>query len=165
MTNGQPLNDADRWDWLIVLRKQALKSLQSHAAGEEPPHPTKHLHPDPANAPATAPGVVITCSALKHKYRDVIRVASYNAADIHVHFIYLRASEETLTKRAEARKGHYMKANMVHSQFQDLEEPTEEEWDVITVDCTGTQAEVLHATLQDVKQVLSKKVGEVHGAR
>lgn len=166
MSNGQPLNDEDRWDWLIVLRQQALASLAAHATNSQLPAPTQHLNSDPSHAPASTsqPGVIVTCSALKQKYRDVLRIASYNASNVHVHFIYLKITEEISTQRALARKNHYMKANMVHSQFLALEEPTEAEWDVITVDTTGTQAEVMESALTSVKQLLEKKVAEVHGA-
>jgi len=167
MSNGQPLNDMDRWDWLIVLRQQALATLQAHATSSEVPPPSKHLHPDPAHAPSatSAPGVIVTCSALKAKYRDVIRVASYNASNVHVHFIYLKASEETLTQRAAARKNHYMKSTMVHSQFLDLEEPTEEEWDCISVDCSVPQEQVTESALTKVKHQLRKMVEDVHGVK
>jgi len=164
MSNGQPLNDADRWDWLIVLRRQALTTLASHAASDPPPPPAKHLHPDPDSVPKGAPGVVITCSALKAKYRDVIRVASYNSARVHVHFIYLQVTEEVSSKRVASRQNHYMKGNMVHSQFMDLEEPTEEEWDCITVDCTQSQAEVMESTLHQVKHAIQQVVSGIHSA-
>jgi len=159
MSNGQPLNDEDRWDWLIVLRQQALLSLQAHATSSEPPPPTKHLNPDPTHAPSatSAPGVVVTCSALKHKYRDVLRVASYNASNVHVHFLYLRVTEQLSLERATARKGHYMKANMVHSQFAILEEPTVEEWDCITIDCSVSQEEVMKSALAAVQDELQNK--------
>jgi len=164
MSNGQPLNDADRWDWLIVLRRQALITLASHEHSENPPPPAKHLHPDPQSVPKSAPGVVLTCSALKAKYRDVIRLASYNSSKVHVHFIYLKATEELLSKRVASRQNHYMKGNMVHSQFMDLEEPTEEEWDCLTVDCTQSQADVMESILHQVKHAIQQMVGDVHGA-
>lgn len=165
MSNGQPLNDADRWDWLIVLRRQALITLASHDRSEQPPPPAKHLHPDPNSLPKSAPGVVVTCSALKVKYRDVIRLASYNSSTVDVHFIYLKATEEVLEKRVASRKDHYMKGNMVHSQFMDLEEPTEEEWDCLTVDCTRSQAEVMESTLHQVKHAIQSMVEDVHGTK
>src|SRR5689334_7698793 len=49
MAAGTPLTDADRWDWLITLREAAIQKLR------------------------TSNAVIVTCSALKHKYRDVIR--------------------------------------------------------------------------------------------
>ncbi|OAL42953.1 thermoresistant gluconokinase family protein [Pyrenochaeta sp. DS3sAY3a] len=106
MAAGIPLNDEDRWDWLILLRDQALTSLKEGAKG-----------------------VVVTCSALKKKYRDVIRTARLYDEDpnANVHFVYLRAEKETLLQRVRERKGHYMKDAMVESQFAALEEPDEAE--------------------------------------
>ncbi|KAI1758580.1 gluconokinase-like protein, partial [Hypoxylon sp. FL1150] len=114
MRNGIPLTDADRWEWLTVLREESLRQLK---AGNN--------------------GVVLTCSALKRKYRDVIRVAPYFSPDIRLHFIYLHAPEEVLLSRVAARRGHFMGAGMVHSQFDILEPPTEDELDVISIDVTG----------------------------
>lgn len=106
MAAGIPLNDEDRWDWLILLRDQALNSLKEGAKG-----------------------VVVTCSALKKKYRDVIRTARLYDEDpnANVHFVYLRADKETLLQRVRERQGHYMKDAMVESQFAALEEPDEAE--------------------------------------
>lgn len=134
MTKGIPLTDADRWDWLIILRDAAASALQTSP---------------------TRTGVVVTCSALKRKYRDVIRVAAYNDHGISVHFIYLHASEQTLMARVAARQGHFMGASMVHSQFQSLEVPGETEMkDVIAIDVTGPLAEVEPLTLKMVRQEL-----------
>ncbi|KAI4600193.1 hypothetical protein KJ359_001296 [Pestalotiopsis sp. 9143b] len=133
MASGQPLTDSDRWDWLTVLREASLKKL---AEG--------------------ADGVVLTCSALKRKYRDVIRVAPYYSHDVVLHFVYLHAPEEVLIQRVGARKGHYMGASMVHSQFSILEPPTAEETDVISIDVSSTMEEVQRNALDQVLQ----KMGE-----
>jgi gluconokinase len=133
MAAGVPLNDGDRWDWLIVLREEAVNHLENGASG-----------------------VVVTCSALKKKYRDVIRLASLNDHDVIVHFIYLRASEELLLSRVRARQGHFMKDSMVKSQFEALEEPTEKEQDVLTVDVSGSLADVEQLALTAVSQVMAK---------
>jgi gluconokinase len=130
MSEGVALTDADRWDWLIQLREEAVLALDSGAAG-----------------------VILTCSALKRKYRDVIRVARYNDHDVRVHFIYLRASEALLTQRVAARKDHYMKPGMVRSQLQSLEEP-ERERDVHSIDVSGTQGEVKQLAVEVFNQVM-----------
>lgn len=135
MGNGIPLTDADRWDWLILLREKAVRELETGASG-----------------------VVVTCSALKKKYRDVIRVASYNNEKVLVHFVYLQATEELLMARVRARPGHYMKDNMVRSQFESLEEPDQEELekDVLAVDVSGSMAVVQDLALGMVKEVLTR---------
>ncbi|EMR72334.1 putative thermoresistant gluconokinase protein [Eutypa lata UCREL1] len=123
MANGVPLTDSDRWDWLTLLREESLRQLSAGAAG-----------------------VVLTCSALKRKYRDVIRVAPYYSHDVLLHFIYLHAPEAVLLDRVGKRQGHYMGANMVHSQFSILEPPTAEETDVISIDQQQEQQQlVLHS--------------------
>lgn len=140
MTRDIPLTDADRWDWLIELRETAVQTLTTAS--------TAHPHP-----PA---GVVVTCSALKHKYRDVIRVAGYDHPAIKVHFIYLRANEETILARVRERKGHFMKWSMVHSQFEMLEEPKAAEWDALTVDCSAGLAEVRRRVDAAVQRLLDE---------
>lgn len=134
MAAGIPLTDADRWDWLTELREASLRRL---AEG--------------------ADGVVLTCSALKRKYRDVIRVAPYYSHDVVLHFIYLHAPEEVLLQRVGARQGHYMGANMVHSQFSILEPPTAEETDVISIDVSGPMEQVQRETLDKVLQKMDEE--------
>ncbi|KAI1661413.1 carbohydrate kinase [Daldinia decipiens] len=133
MANGIPLTDADRWDWLTALREESLRKL---ADGAE--------------------GVVLTCSALKRKYRDVIRVAPYYSHDVVLHFIYLHAPEAVLLERVGLRQGHYMGANMVHSQFSILEPPTAEETDVISVDVSRPMGNVLEESLNKVLQKMDE---------
>lgn len=134
MAAGIPLTDADRWDWLIALRQNSVAALDTGA-----------------------PGVILTCSALKKKYRDVIRVASYDDHKVRVHFIYLKADEEVLFQRVKARKGHYMKDEMVKSQLQSLEPPDEKEIDkdVLCVDVSGTMSEVQQLSLEVVSAAMA----------
>jgi len=135
MSKGIPLTDADRWDWLTTLREEALRQLVD--SGSQ--------------------GVVLTCSALKRKYRDVIRVAPYYSHNVRLHFVYLHASEEVLIERVGARKGHYMGANMVKSQFGILEAPTADETDVISVDVSGTVEEVERDALAAIRQAVEEE--------
>ncbi|KAG5981658.1 hypothetical protein E4U55_002694 [Claviceps digitariae] len=132
MTAGVPLNDSDRWDWLTELRRQSTSRLRDGA-----------------------PGVVVACSALKLKYRDVIRVAAYYDPSIVIRFIFLHASQELLLRRVAERKGHYMGANMVKSQFEILEHPGGEETDVITLDASRGVDDVKEDALARVKAVLN----------
>ncbi|KAH6657492.1 P-loop containing nucleoside triphosphate hydrolase protein [Truncatella angustata] len=134
MAAGIPLTDSDRWDWLTELREASLRKLADGADG-----------------------VVLTCSALKRKYRDVIRVAPYYSHDVVLHFVYLHAPEEVLLQRVGARQGHYMGANMVHSQFSILEPPTAEETDVISVDVSGSEHEVQQEALSKVLQAMEEQ--------
>lgn len=133
MSNGIPLTDADRWDWLTALREESLRHIN---AGYN--------------------GVVLTCSALKRKYRDVIRVAPYFSPNLHLHFIYLQAPEEVLLRRVAARPNHFMGANMVHSQFDILEPPTAQETDVLSIDVSRPVEEVKAEVLDKVLQTMDK---------
>ena len=143
MSKGIPLTDEDRWDWLIKLRDDAVKRLTRTSKG----HSATRQHD----------GVVVTCSALRHRYRDVIRIAAYNDHKVRVHFIYLRADEHVLMQRVGARKGHFMKSSMVKSQMDMLEEPgPDERRDVLEVDCGAAITEVQRTVLGTVREVLAK---------
>ncbi|KAK1823731.1 hypothetical protein LTR12_001917 [Friedmanniomyces endolithicus] len=158
MANGQPLTDADRWDWLILLREQALLTLSTKST--TPSSTTTTTTPTPSTTTATPPsGVIITCSALKRKYRDVLRIAAYRRPDLKVHFVFLQASEAVLMDRVRGRQGHYMKDYMVHSQFQSLEAPQRDELegvtgDVLSVDAGGESREVQRLALGVVRGVM-----------
>ncbi|KAJ4418739.1 hypothetical protein N0V85_001319, partial [Neurospora sp. IMI 360204] len=101
MSRGEPLTDADRAGW--------LQALAEHETAKPPTSSSPHL--------------VITCSALKRHYRDILRLGSEHAGDLRIRFIFLSAPEDVLKKRAQERKGHYARENLVHSQFEVLEEP------------------------------------------
>jgi gluconokinase len=135
MSKGIPLTDSDRWDWLVRLREESVSRLESGSRG-----------------------VVLTCSALKRKYRDVIRVAPYYDQDVRVHFVYLHAREEVLLARVQARQGHFMGANMVHSQFGILEPPGPKETDCITVDVSRSLEEVEADALMKIKEAIRKEL-------
>ncbi len=94
MSRGVPLDDADRWPWLDALRDH----LDACAARGE--------------------SVVLACSALKDSYRR--RLATARAP---VRFIFLRGDAATFRARLRSRPDHYMKADLLDSQFAALEEP------------------------------------------
>lgn len=139
MRQGEPLTDEDRHDWLEALR--------DHESVQTPPGKPPHL--------------VMTCSALKKKYRDVLREGAANAVNLQIRFVFLDAPEEVLVKRATERKGHYAGPNLVHSQFRDLERPGPGEDDVITVDVNRPMEETENDVLAKIKLMLLKGIGEV----
>ncbi|KAL4861729.1 hypothetical protein BDV12DRAFT_59655 [Aspergillus spectabilis] len=154
MSAGIPLTDADRWDWLIALRSAAttlLSPVQVPVSSNSTTATTTITHPAP-------PGVVVACSALKKKYRDVMRVAAYGSPNVRIHFVYLKLDPETLYTRVSARQAHYMKPEMVASQLRDLEEPVGE-WDALTVDVKGTMADVQRDVMRVVEAVLVEFAG------
>ncbi len=93
MSSGIPLNDDDRKPWLLALRDIIENHLNDNT------------------------GAVVSCSSLKHNYRDILKVNEY------VKFVYLKGDYDTILKRMETRKGHYFKPEMLKSQFEALEEP------------------------------------------
>ena len=95
MAQGIPLNDEDRQPWL-----ERLHSLIS-----------EHLETDRS--------LIVASSALKAKYREVLRGDLQSS----VLFVHLAGSFELIQSRMENRSGHYMKAEMLRSQFRDLETP------------------------------------------
>ncbi|KAL2128317.1 hypothetical protein VTI74DRAFT_9358 [Chaetomium olivicolor] len=112
MSHNQPLSDADRQAWLQALRE----------------HETAQ---PPANAPS--PHLVVTCSALKRQYRDVLREGGEHAGDLRVRFVFLSVPEDLLRERARERKGHFAGEGLIKSQMEALEPPAEEERDVVVV--------------------------------
>ena len=134
MTRGEPLTDADRKDWLEALR--------DHESVQTPPGKVPHL--------------VMTCSALKRKYRDVLREGSAKAGNLQIRFVFLDAPEEVLSQRAAVRKGHFAGPNLVHSQFVDLERPGPDEQDVVTVNVNRPMEESEADILAKVEGMLQK---------
>ncbi len=118
MHEGQPLNDEDRWPW---LRSIADWIGQREAEGQSS---------------------VVTCSALKRSYRDVLR-------DGHpsVRFCHLITGIGLIRGRMEHRKGHYMPPSLLESQVATLE-PLEPDENGVVVDVSGTEQEVLQAVLK-----------------
>jgi carbohydrate kinase (thermoresistant glucokinase family) len=98
MRAGIPLTDEDRRPWLAAIAAWIDDVLAKGMQG------------------------VITCSALKRSYRDVI-VGKREG----VRLVYLKGSYELIAARIAARKHHYMPASLLRSQFDALEEPGPEE--------------------------------------
>lgn len=94
MAAGIALTDEDRRDWLEVL--------------------SGHL----ARASHEGRGLVLACSALKRKYRDMLR---RDADDLHL--VYLHGDRALLAQRTSQRTGHYMPASLLDSQLTTLEPP------------------------------------------
>ncbi len=101
MRAGVPLSDADREGWLRSLARE----LQRHPGG-----------------------AVLTCSALKRSYRDLLRAASPGLA-----FVFLDISEDEALWRVRARGRHFFPPGLLQSQFEALEVPANEPG-VLTLD-------------------------------
>ena len=94
MSQGIPLDDADRAGWLAALAALTRENLKAGRSG------------------------VLACSALKQRYREQLCIDP-----AQVKFIYLKGSYELIKTRMQSRPGHYMKPGMLDSQFATLEEP------------------------------------------
>jgi gluconokinase len=96
MHAGHPLDDEDRKPWLAKVAEWITE------------------HTD-----AGRPGI-ITCSALKRSYRDVLRGE-------HVVFVYMAGTQEAIGARLASRHGHFMPTSLLDSQFATLEPPNPDE--------------------------------------
>jgi gluconokinase len=99
MAAGLPLTDDDRHGWLVAV---ATRLREAKRAGV---------------------GLVVSCSALKRRYRDLLR--SVGAADVR--FVYLAGSRALLAERMARRRGHFMPPALLDSQLAILEEPSPDE--------------------------------------
>jgi gluconokinase len=106
MSAGIPLTDDDRAGWLQTLAAEIGKA---RARGE---------------------GIVVSCSALKRRYRDLLR-----QADPGLRFAHLHGTYDTLAARMHTRTGHFMPASLLDSQMRDLE-PLQGDEAGITLDLT-----------------------------
>lgn len=120
MESGHPLTDDDRWPWLRSIRDWASERAD---AGED---------------------AVVTCSALKRSYRDVLR-----GSRARVRFVHLDGPRELLAQRIGGRTGHFMPSSLLDSQLDTLERlGADEDGVVVSVDsspqdCARAAAEAL----------------------
>ncbi|MPN55198.1 Thermoresistant gluconokinase [bioreactor metagenome] len=105
MSAGIPLTDDDRAGWLDSL----AELLKPHEGGQ---------------------GVVLTCSALRRKYRNRLR-----AANPRMGFVFLDLSYDEALERVRQRPGHFFSPALVADQFATLERPVDEP-DVLTLNAT-----------------------------
>lgn len=97
-----------------------------------------------------AGGVVLACSALKQRYRDQLRLDNKG-----LRFVYLHGDFDTIWSRMQARQNHYMKPEMLQSQFAALEPPDFDE--AIQVDITQTVAQIVEQVLNLINSENSQK--------
>ena len=121
MRSGIPLTDADRIPW---LRKIGGEIDSWHARGE---------------------CGVLTCSALKRSYRDII---IDDRRDVVL--VYLKGSREIIHQRMAARHGHFMPVALLDSQFATLEEPTSDEHPIIE-DVEVKPADIAHEIVRQLE--------------
>jgi carbohydrate kinase (thermoresistant glucokinase family) len=112
MRGGTPLTDADRLPWLRTIAGEIDRWRETGASG------------------------VVTCSALKRAYRDIII-----GSRPEVQLVYLKGSFELIRSRLAARHEHFMPAALLESQFAALEEPTPDEHPIV-IDIGGRPADL-----------------------
>jgi gluconokinase len=115
MASGTPLTDEDRGPWLESLRKWI-----DDTSGDS----------------------VMTCSALRRSYRDILR-----GAQATVRFLHLSGTEASIGARMAARTDHYMPASLLASQLATLE-PLESDEDGVVMDVTGRPEEIVASAIK-----------------
>jgi gluconokinase len=95
MSHGIPLTDAERDPWLAAIHARVRDSFER---GQD---------------------LVVACSALKHRYRREL------AGSVPITWVYLKGSPELIHSRLTERPHHFMKVDMLASQFDALEEPSD----------------------------------------
>ena len=98
MSSGVALTDEDRNPWLQAMRSEIAQWISADK------------------------NMILACSALKREYRDILMVN-----ESAQHFVYLKGPAQLFAARLAKRKSHFMKQNMLKSQFEALEEPGPDE--------------------------------------
>jgi carbohydrate kinase (thermoresistant glucokinase family) len=126
MSAGLPLDDHDRADWLQAL---AAEIRAARAQGL---------------------GLVLSCSALKRRYRDLLR-----QADPDLHFAHLQGPRALIAERMASRSGHYMPPALLDSQLRDLEPLQDDE--------AGTRLDITEPTAALVQQIIGRSTNKGKG--
>jgi gluconokinase len=121
MAAGHPLTDEDREPWLARVADWVDARLDAGGSG------------------------VITCSALKSAYRQVI-----GRRRSGVEFVYLAGDRATIAARLAVRQGHFMPPQLLESQFADLEEP-------------GPDEPAIRVDVGDPPEVIARRITECLG--
>jgi gluconokinase len=109
MAGGVALTDEDRWPWLAAIAAW----IDEHRGADRPRG-------------------VVTCSALKRSYLDVIIGGRRD-----VRLVYLEGDRHLIAQRMATRRGHFMPVDLLQSQFDTLEAPTSDERPVVvSIDAT-----------------------------
>jgi gluconokinase len=122
MHAGIPLTDEDRWPWLRAIARE-IDAIR--ARGES---------------------AVVTSSALKRAYRDILIGGRPDVA-----LVYLQGSHDLIAKRLAARTGHFMPPTLLDSQFATLEEPAADEHPIV-VSIAPTPDEIVEDVMKKLKE-------------
>ena len=117
ISHGIPLTDADRAPWLAAIHNHILYWFER---GQD---------------------LVVGCSALKQQYREVL------AEGVPITWVYLKGSFELIRSRMTRRPNHFMKADMLESQFDTLEEPSK----ALVVDISAPLGAIVEQILSELR--------------
>ena len=120
MRAGNALSDQDRGPWLELIADWVDQRLD---AGQN---------------------AIITCSALKRGYRDVINRRRHGVV-----FVFLDGSRKTVALRLASRHGHFMPRRLLKSQFEDLEQPAPDE-PAISVGVDAPPQKIVDAVIEQL---------------
>ncbi|PWH82171.1 phosphogluconate dehydrogenase (NADP(+)-dependent, decarboxylating) [Algibacter marinivivus] len=120
MSSGESLNDDDRHGWLSTLNQLIKEQLKNNSC-------------------------ILVCSALKNKYRELLSDGILN----EIEWIYLFGDFDTIYNRINKRKNHFMPSELLKSQFDTLEKPT----NAITCNIDNSPKEII----ENIKKELMKK--------
>jgi gluconokinase len=120
MTHGIPLDDCDRAPWLAAIHTRLLEFFKRGKS------------------------LVVACSALEQQYREVLA----EGVPVPINWVYLKGSADLIRSRMKHRPKHFMKANMLDSQFEALEEPS----DAIVVDISLPSLAIVAQILARLRQ-------------
>lgn len=120
MSAGTPLTDDDRWPWLQAIRDWLTEQTRAGRSA------------------------IVTCSALKVAYRDVLR-----EAEGRVRFVHLDGTIEQIGERMSGRQGHFMPPSLLPSQFETLQRLGEDE-DGVVIPVAISPQSVADAALREL---------------
>jgi gluconokinase len=124
MASGTPLTDEDRWPWLETVADW----IRAHTSEGEPG--------------------IVTCSALRRSYRDVLREGSEG----RVVFVHLAGTRDRISGRLNARMDHFMPSALLDTQMSTLE-PIEPDETAIVVDVGPPPAEVAARIIAELERL------------
>ena len=124
MTQGIPLQDEDRWPWLQEIRNWMTAQARAGCS------------------------TVLTCSALKKSYRQLL-----SEAEGRVLFLHLDGGTDLISQRMQGREGHFMPPTLLPSQLATLEPLSQEELDAgsLRLDISQTPEQLVAAVVEALK--------------
>jgi gluconokinase len=129
MSHGIQLTDADRAPWIAAIHARVLDHFER---GQD---------------------LVVACSALKQRYRTAL------GQGVPITWVYLKAASELIRSRLKQRSNHFMKADMLASQFDALEEPS----DALVVDVSAAPGMIVERILSQLRMPHRAEVTETLG--